>query len=351
MLLFGPALSRSIGARLPRKAILPGGVAPRPLRSSGVTDVGLDDPGLHDTGLDEAVAVARRVRGWEGRRIGIEPLPGGITNRNYVVRVDGVPGRSVLRLAGKDTHLLGIDRRTELAAATHAAAIGWAPGIVDFVEPEGYLVTRFLDAAPVPDLMAEGVVGQVGELLRAVHAGPPLATTFDCFQIPRTYARTASARGVIVPSVLDRALAIADRIEVVFAARPEPTVPAHNDLLNANFLRSEDGHIWLIDWEYAGMNSRWFDLGNLATNNGLDGDGRAALLRAYAGAVTSGSSARIELMQVMSDLREAMWGVVQQGLSTIPFDYVDYAQRHFDRLLGNATHPAFERALVAATKN
>ena len=306
---------------------------------------------MTDNGLDEAVAVARRVRGWEGRRITIEPLPGGITNRNYVVRVDGVPGRSVLRLAGKDTHLLGIDRRTELAAATHAAAIGWAPGIVDFVEPEGYLVTRFLDAAPVPDLMAEGVVGQVGELLRAFHAGPPLATTFDCFQIPRTYARTASARGVIVPSVLDRALAIADRIEEVFAARPEPTVPAHNDLLNANFLRSDDGHVWLIDWEYAGMNSRWFDLGNLATNNGLDGDGREALLRAYSGSVTSGSSARIELMQVMSDLREAMWGVVQQGLSTIAFDYADYAQRHFDRLLGNATHPAFERALMAASEN
>ena len=311
-----------------------------------MTDTGLDDPGLH-----EAVAVAGRVRGWEGRRIQIEPLPGGSTNRNYVVRVDGMPGRSVLRLSGKDTHLLGIDRRTELAAAKHAAAIGWAPGIVDFIEPEGYLVTRYLDAAPVPNLMAEGVVEQVGELLRTVHAGPPLTTTFDCFQIPRTYARTASARGVVVPPVLDRALAIADRIEVVFAARPEPTVPAHNDLLNANFLRSDDGHVWLIDWEYAGMNSRWFDLGNLATNNGLDGDGRDALLRAYAGSVTSGGSACIELMQVMSDLREAMWGVVQQGLSTIAFDYANYAQRHFDRLLGNATHPAFERALIAATEN
>ena len=43
-------------------------------------------------------------------------------------------------------------------------------------------------------------------------------------------------------------------------------------------------------------------------------------------------------MKIMSDLREAMWGVVQQGISTIDFDYVGYAAQHFDRLLRNAPH-------------
>ena len=60
------------------------------------------------------------------------------------------------------------------------------------------------------------------------------------------------------------------------------------------------------------------------------------LLRAYFGEVTDGHRARLGLMRVMSDLREAMWGVVQQALSTLDVDYVDYAARHFERLLGTA---------------
>ena len=310
-----------------------------------------DEPGQDDAGLLEAIAVAQRVEAWGGRRVRLEPLAGGMTNRNYVVCVAGLPGRSVLRLSGKDTHLLGIDRATELAAAGYASSLGWAPEVIDFVKPEGYLVTRFLDAAPVPDLMADNVMSQVGALLRDVHSGPTLPTSFDCFTVPRTYARIASQRGVALPADLTPALDIADRIATAFSARREPLVPAHNDLLNANFLRSVDGRIWLIDWEYSGMNSRWFDLGNLATNHELDRDGRAALLRAYDGDVTTGGAARIELMQVMSDLREAMWGVVQQAISTIEFDYNEYAQRHFERLRHNAGTSAFERALTDATEN
>jgi hypothetical protein len=38
-------------------------------------------------------------------------------------------------------------------------------------------------------------------------------------------------------------------------------------------------------------------------------------------------------MRFMSDFREAMWGVLQQGISKLDFDYADYANRHFARAL------------------
>jgi hypothetical protein len=50
-------------------------------------------------------------------------------------------------------------------------------------------------------------------------------------------------------------------------------------------------------------------------------------------------------MRTVSDFREAMWGVLQQGISTLDVDFVEYAAEHFDRLLANASTPAFERAL------
>jgi thiamine kinase-like enzyme len=289
--------------------------------------------------------IAERVPGWAGSIAGIEPLEGGISNRNLKVTLaDG--SRFVLRLCGKDTELLGIDRNVEQAANTFAFSVGAAPEPVAFLEPEGYLITRFIDAAPVPDLSVDDVMTQVGSMLREVHAGPPLATSFGCFTIAQRYAATARERGVKPPLHYDAALEICAHISMVFAANPEPDVPAHNDLLNANFLRAADGKVWLIDWEYAGMNSRWFDLGNLATNNELDAYGRDALLLAYAGEITPVGQAKIVLMQVMSDVREAMWGVVQQAISTLDVDYVGYTAKHFDRVLRNANSPRFTHALA-----
>ena len=79
---------------------------------------------------------------WPGARPHVEVLGGGITNRNFKVTFDD--GAYVLRVGGKDTELLGIDRRVEYEASLAAAAVGVGPDVVAFIEPEGYLVTRFV---------------------------------------------------------------------------------------------------------------------------------------------------------------------------------------------------------------
>ena len=119
-------------------------------------------------------------------------------------------------------------------------------------------------------------------------------------------------------------------------------MPAHNDLLPANFLRDGD-RMQLIDWEYAGMGDRWFDLGNFAVNNELDDDQEAQLLEAYFGEPPDEQRrATLKLFRFMSDFREAMWGVVQAGVSELDFDFREYAQKHFDRLEKARSDPRFE---------
>ena len=81
------------------------------------------------------------------------------------------------------------------------------------------------------------------------------------------------------PAAYDDAHAVAARIEAAFEVDPSPLTTCHNDLLNANFLREGD-HTWIVDYEYAGMGDPFFDLGNLAVNNGLDDDGERAAARA-----------------------------------------------------------------------
>jgi thiamine kinase-like enzyme len=286
-------------------------------------------------------AIAERL--WPGRVTRVEALGGGITNRNFKVGLTG-DETVVLRIGGKDTDLLGIERRSEHAASCAAAELGLAPEVVAFVEPEGYLVTRFVDGEPIGPVRIRERLGEVAAMLRRFHEGRPIPARFDSFRVVEAYASIAAARGVAVPHAYERAKRTADEIEARRAR--QPLRPCHNDLLNANFIAG-DGRIWLVDWEYAGMGDPFFDLANFSVNHELDDGRNAELLAGYFGAAREQDVAALRLMRLMSDFREAMWGVVQQGISDLDFDFAAYADEHFARLERTAADPGFREALRA----
>jgi thiamine kinase-like enzyme len=300
---------------------------------------------------DELTSALRRLPELTTGELRFVPLSGGITNRNFLVTGAPDGSRFVLRLAGNDTHLLGISREVEHAATVAAAGVGVGPEVVAFIRPEGYLVTRFIEGRPIPEdeMRTPERLRAVGATLRRIHDGPAIPGLFVPFRIVEAYRALAQSRGVTIPPEYDLAAAIARRIELACLTAPMELRPCHNDLLNANFI--DDGsRIRIVDWEYAGMGDPYFDLGNFSINHELDADADAILLAAYAGEVRPSHLARITLMRVLSDFREAMWGVLQQGISTLDVDFVAYAAEHFDRLLTVASRPAFERALTDATE-
>ena len=298
---------------------------------------------------DELTSALRRLPGLAGGELAFLPLSGGITNRNFLVSIEGRPDRYVLRLAGNDTHLLGISREVEHAATVAAAGVGVGPEVVAFVRPEGYLLTRFIEGSPVSleAVRTPEVLRAVAASLRRIHDGPAIPGLFVPFRIVEAYRALAISRGVAIPREYDLAATIARRIELACLTAPVGLRPCHNDLLNANFI--DDGErIRIVDWEYAGMGDPFFDLGNFSINHELDADADEVLLAAYAGEVRPAAAGRLAAMRVLSDFREAMWGVLQQGISMLDVDFREYAAEHFDRLFANAARPAFERALADA---
>lgn len=276
----------------------------------------------------------------------LTPLTGGITNRNFHVTVAGAADQFVIRLAGNDTHLLGISREVEHAATVAAAGVGVGPEVVAFIRPEGYLVTRFIVGAPVSleDVHRPQVLRRIADSLRRIHGGPAIPGLFVPLRIVEAYRALAHARGVWIPAEYDRARLVGRRIEAALLAAPIELRPCHNDLLNANFI--DDGErIRIVDWEYAGMGDPFFDLGNFSVNHDLTADEDALLLAAYEDELLPARLARLTVMRVVSDFREAMWGVLQQGISTLDVDFVEYAREHFERLLANASAAGFERVL------
>ena len=299
-----------------------------------------------DPQLDAVIAA---VPDWRGHEPTITPIEAGRTNRNYRVEVGSAT--FFLRLSHEDTALLGIDRVAEYEAALAAAASGVGPEVVAHLPEHGCLVTAWVAGEPLAegDMEQESVLADVARVVSTIHAGPALPATFDAFRIVEAYRRVSADRGVPIPEAYEPAHAHAERIEAAFARAPVPARPCHNDLLSDNFLKGTDG-FWLVDYEYSGMGDPFFDLGNLSINNGLSEASQETLLRLTFGEPTEAHRARLQLMRIMSDYREAMWGVIQQGLSTLDIDYVAYADRHFERLLRSMADERFEGWLEQAAE-
>jgi len=300
---------------------------------------------------DQLVAALQRVPETAGRELTLTALSGGITNRNYLIALAGSTEHYVIRLAGNDTHLLGISREVEHAATVAAAGVGIGPEVTAFIRPEGYLVTRFIVGEPVSleQVRRPEMLRRVADSIRRIHGGPAIPGLFVPLRIVEAYLALATSRGVPRPAAWDDAYAVGRRIERALLDAPIGLRPCHNDLLNANFI--DDGErIRIVDWEYAGMGDPFFDLGNFSVNHDLEPDQDAILLEAYEGEVRAPRLARLTLMQVVSDFREAMWGVLQQGISTLDVDFVAYADEHFERLLHNASGPLFDEQLREAAR-
>jgi len=269
-----------------------------------------------------------------GRSLSVSPLGGGLTNRNY--RIDAERESYVLRVAGKDTALLGIERACEVACSRAAAELGVGPEVVAYLPEQELLVRRFVPGRVLTaeDIQHPAVLPRIVEALRRYHGGPPGAGSFSPFATVRDYYALARERCVRLPDSLGPALELLARIEQDLKSDDSPC-PCHNDLLASNFI--DDGTaVRIIDWEYAGMGDRFFDLGNLAANNEFDDSHERIFLALYFGDVRPDHLRRVRLMRLVSDMREAMWGFLQAAISTLEVDYLAYGRRHLERFMNSA---------------
>lgn len=275
------------------------------------------------------------VADWRERPRVVTPLEGGLTNRNYRVDIDG--NSYVLRIPGDETALLGIDRQVEADCSRAAAQSGVAPEVIAFLPEHGALVRRFVDGRVLTaeDVRRPEILRRVVDSVRRYHDSPPGPGSFGPLATVRQYQSQARQRGVPMPPEFARAVEI---LEARMREHPsEPPCPCHNDLLAANLV--DDGAVVrIIDWEYAGMGDRYFDLGNLAVNNEFEDSDEMALLEAYFGHGNAQPERlrRLRTMRLASDLREAAWGYLQAAISKLNQDYLGYGGRHLERFLRRA---------------
>jgi len=272
---------------------------------------------------------------WSGR-VEIEPLPGGITNKNYLV---SDRSRRVVVRYGGDIPVHGVMRFNELAAAKAAAAAGISPKVLYAAPP--FLAMDFIEGRTYGAEDVRANLQRCVALMKRTHReipthlrGPTLC--FNVFHVIRDYAHTLLDEKSRVAPSLPQFLERAERLER--AVGPIDLVFGHNDLLAANFI--DDGaRLWLIDWDYAGWGTPLFDLGGLSSNNNFTPGENDLMLADYFEAPASDALRRkLQAMLAASLLRESMWSMVSELKSAIDFDYVSYTEENLRR---------FEAAFVA----
>ena len=259
------------------------------------------DPPHHDR--DKVLAVARQLLpAWPARAdCRIEYLPGGYSNRNYRLDVDGA--RYALRIVQGAKPRAGEQRYLGVAAA---------PDVVGYDAQTGHMLTRWIDGqilAACPPSPAEG-----GRYLAKLHAEIPAGI--------RRYDYQAEIESLLDDAVNPDRDVVSRFRNLAWSAFEHRG--CHNDLNPWNVIRVSTGgeaHSFrTLDWEFAGDNDRLFDLVGLGHGLEWPPEQLAACAEAYASTPTGQAWPLHATPRRLADtvcayrIREYAWAAGQIGV-------------------------------------
>jgi thiamine kinase-like enzyme len=134
----------------------------------------------------------------------------------------------------------------------------------------------------------------------------------------------------------------AEAVRAALDAHPIALAPCHCDPLCENFLDQRQSRMWIVDWEYAGMNDPMWDLGDLSVEGQFTADQDEEMIRGYFGGEPSASErGRIVIYKAMCDLLWTLWGLIQHANRNPADDFWAYAVNRFSRCKTLMADPAF----------
>lgn len=261
---------------------------------------------------------------------------GGMTNHSYkITRNDGE--EYLVRIPGDGTEEM-INRSDERKSTELGCKLGIDSELLYFGD-DGRKVMRFI---PNPQPMSEEVMRrkenlcQAAAIFRKLHTcGVDTGVRFEVFEMAELYERIIREGGV---AFYDDYEAVKQTVMDIKAAVDQdgeaPRVPCHNDSLVGNWVLDGGGKLYLIDWEYSGMNEAMWDLSCLSIEADYTPENDDQLLNAYYGReATVDEKKKFIAAKLYVDYLWTLW-----GLTRVPFDgdfMQQYADNRYNRLKGN----------------
>lgn len=293
---------------------------------------------------DEARAALDAIPMLAGYSGPLERL-GGLTNLVFKA------GDFCLRIPGKGTEEY-INRANEAVAAREAAKAGVSPEVLHVDPGTGVMVTRYIAGAetmsPEKFRTRPGSPARAGEAFRKLHdSGAVFPFRFELFAMIDDYLKVLSTKEVALPAGYHDVVRDAESVRSALAAHPLPIVACHCDPLCENFLDTGE-RMWIVDWEYSGMNDPLWDLGDLSVEGKFDTAQDEEMMRAYfGGEARPAERGRIVIYKAMCDLLWTLWGLIQLANNNPVDDFRAYADGRFARCKALMETPEFSRHLAA----
>ena len=273
---------------------------------------------------------------------------GGLTNR--VFKIEG-EGTVCLRLPGAGTEAY-IDRANEEIAAREAARAGVSPEVLYADPRSGILVTEFIKWAvtmtPIAYKVRAGAAFRAGEAFRKLHSSDAKFNfRFELFSMIDDYLKFLSTKPIDLPAGYHDVLREAESVRGALSAHPLPLAACHCDPLCENFLDVGD-RMWMVDWEYSGMNDPMWDLGDLSVEGAFTPEQDKELIAGYfGGAPRADEVGRMVIYKAMCDLLWTLWGLIQHASNNPADDFWAYSVNRFERCQKLMATPAFATHLAA----
>ncbi|WP_172329132.1 choline/ethanolamine kinase family protein [Mangrovicoccus sp. HB161399] len=273
--------------------------------------------------LESAIREAALFKGGEGA--GYAPVSGGISNSNWRVKL--ACGKDYfVKLPGNGTEMF-IDRKAALDASQKAAAAGLGPAVFDDLAHHGIEINDFIpDRRPSThsDFAARDLRMEAMATYRRMHSLPALGLTKTVFDMIDEHEAQMRDLGSPWPRDADWVRLNDKMAREALTASGLDLVPSFNDPMPGNFMIGEDGSIMLIDYEYASMNDRCYDLGIWFGEMFFTAEQEAEMIEEYFGTVTPQLVARVTIHKALADVKWAWWSMVQLKVSRLDFDFHKY---------------------------
>jgi thiamine kinase-like enzyme len=292
-----------------------------------------------------------RIPGFEALGRGdysVERL-GGLTNLVY--RIDCGDHRYALRIPGKGTEAY-IDRKIEMHNARVAARAGVTAEVIYADSDSGILLTIYIDDSvtmtPREFARREGSPARAGRALKRMHdCSEAFEFRFELFAMIDDYLAILDERKAELPPGYAGVVEAAAPVRAALQLKPAELAPCHCDPLCENFL--DDGErMWIVDWEYSGMNDPLWDLGDLSVEAGFSAAQDGEMMRAYCGREPlPAETGRMVIYKAMCDLLWTLWGLIQHSDGNPAEDFWAYSIGRFERCKALMATPEFERHVAA----
>ncbi len=282
---------------------------------------------------------------WKGLPLDISELKGGITNKLY--RVKSEKGDLAVRIWGDKTELF-IDRDFEAHALEEMARIGVSSELVSYMPDIGVTIVGFIDGGIVltnDHFLDESLYPRILGAIRKIHdSGVRLKKVFHPLAEVRKMAEILAGLDATYPEFdIAGTIASLERIAAVIDIPEEAYTACHNDLLADNFILIRDEFrdrytepLYIIDWEYAGMAPRYYDIADMFQEILVPREAEEKIVREYCQGRDYDRNLRyIDLFKPFPDIFWFLWSLIQLNISTIEFDFYDYGRKKYENAREN----------------